>query len=81
MLYTEPRDTRTTEALTVMSLAVEKGFRVRAGHRVAVGLKFLNLLNGNGIAALPQTRVGRTFGYASRIQTPRLGELTLRYTF
>jgi len=81
VLYTEPRDTRTTEALTVMSLGVEKGFRFRPGHRMAVGLKFLNLLNGNGIPTLPQTRVGSRFGYATRIQTPRLGELTLRYTF
>ena len=81
IVFAEPIGTRKTDVQTVMALGIGKGFRLGRGHRVAVGLNFLNVLNGNYNIDFPQSRAGSGFGYVSNIQPPRVGELTLRYSF
>ena len=81
ILFAEPIGTRKTLTQTYLSFGLDKRFNLRAGHRVSVGLAFLNALNASFDLDYPQTRAGADLGYATFIVPPRVGELTLRYTF
>jgi len=81
VLFAEAIGARQTKTQTLLSLSVDKRFNLRAGHRVAVGVAFLNVTNANFDLDYPQSRAGDSLGYANEIITPRLGEVTLRYTF
>ena len=81
ILWTEPFGTLRSDTLTMMSLGMEKAFHPRQGHRLAVGAQFFNLLNSSSDVQVPQTRGGPQLGYSLGILPPRLGELTLRYSF
>ena len=81
IMWAEPFGTRRSDTQTMMSLGVEKAFRPRQGHRLAVGTQFFNVLNASFDTQVPQTRGGPQLGYSLGILPPRLGELTLRYSF
>ena len=81
VLFVEPMGAQQTPVQTLVALAVQKRFHLRAGHRLTVGTQFLNLLNANFDVALPQSRGGPSFGYATTIVPPRLGDVTLQYSF
>jgi carboxypeptidase family protein len=81
VLFAEETGARHTPTQTTVALGVEKRINLRGGHRVAVALQFLNVLNGNFDIELPQTRGGPELGYAINTVPPRVGEITIRYSF
>jgi hypothetical protein len=81
VLFAEETGARQTPTQTTLALGVEKRINLQGGRRLAVALQFLNVLNANFDIELPQTRGGPELGYSINTVPPRVGELTIRYSF
>jgi len=89
-LRVEPIGTRRLPTLNLLTLRAEKGFRLKAGHRLALRAQAFNVLNTNVIApgATGSTlgltlnqQSGASFMRPTAIAPARIGEIALTYSF
>jgi hypothetical protein len=85
-LRVDPIGTERTPTQNLVTLRGEKKFRIRNGQSLVVGYDVINLFNSSFIVSSSQAlglvaQSGSTYGYATSIANPRLGEVVLRYSF
>jgi len=80
VMNVEPIGTRRLPNINLLTLRLEKNFRLTAAQRVAVRLNVYNALNAN-TAIEVRERSGDEFLLTQDIMLPRLFELSFSYTF
>lgn len=76
----EPIGTRRLPNVNLLHMRAEKGFRVRAGHRLALRANVFNVLNVNTVLTVTQLS-GRNFLRPRTIVPPRIVEVGVSYSF
>jgi len=80
VLNVEPIGSQRLPNINLLSMRVEKAFRLLETHKLAVQLNLYNALNAN-TATSTQPRAGSTFLRPRAVLPPRLLELSMAYSF
>ena len=79
-LRVEPTGSLRLPHLNLLDLSIQKGFRLRQGHRVALRLNVYNVLNINSVIT-QVVQSGRSFLRPTAIVPPRIAEVDVSYRF
>lgn len=84
----EPIGAQRTPSVNFVTMNASKSFRLWRGHQATIQGQIINLTNtnevatfGSGNALAISTLSGSSYGRYTSVAPPRIGEITLRYTF
>jgi hypothetical protein len=79
-LNVEPIGSQRLPSINNLTFRVEKGFRLKQAHKLAVRLNIYNALNANSALEV-RTQAGDEFLRPRDIMPPRLAEISASYSF
>jgi hypothetical protein len=80
LLTVEPVGTRQQPTINLLDFRLEKRLALSSGNELQLRFNLFNLLNSNAATAVNR-QSGQTFGYATAILPPRVGEVNIAFKF